>query len=105
MIKEAIHRFTSVFFQGVTISQVALWLRTLIFNCWGAVGNVATNALLQLLAGAAISKAELFRSMLSQIAPVVLALLWPSPLQRRAIAVTETQKPYIAPRDIDEPKS
>ena len=118
MIKETVTRITRIVFPNFTVDGVALFLHQLVFNSWSALGNVATNVLLQFLAGAAISKAELVRSAISQLLPVIVALLWPSPMQRfhnqpqavvseQTTTTTTSDKPYIAPRSLtdDEPKA
>ena len=109
-MKSTLTRVITIVFPGFTVDGVAIFLHQLIFNSWSALGNVATNITLQYLAGATLSRGETLRSVISQLLPVIFALLWPSPMQRfqRSTTVTEsttiTNEParYIAPRDISD---
>jgi hypothetical protein len=112
-MKERVTKIITIIFPDLTLERAALFVRTLIFNCWTAMGNVATNFALQYFSAVQISKDELLRSLGSQLLPVVIALLWPSPLQRfQKVIVQQTTttsgseaRSYIAPHDISEEDS
>lgn len=84
-MKQILARMLKIIFPNLTVEGVALFFHQLIFNSWSALGNVATNASLQFIGGAnweSFNKWELLRSAVSQLLPVIIALLWPSPIQR-----------------------
>ena len=99
-MKEQVVRFTRIFFNGVTIEGVALWLRTLIATVWGAIGGVAFNVAMQWAGGGDINWNEVARAALGVAIPVLIAFLWPSrargQITMQETTTTTTTSPYVA---------